>query len=82
MIEIATFVILGLLASLIVRYIGSFLTQTPITDEVNRIEIKYDEGQSARVEITGELTGEQVDQLLKMVQEKLVPPPPEQRTVP
>ena len=82
MIEILTVALMGLLAGLIGRYIGIFLKQTPNSDKVNHIEIDYDNGQSARVEITGELTGEQVDELLKMIQEKLVPPPPEQTTVP
>lgn len=82
MIEVLTVALMGLLAGLIGHYIGNFLKQTPTPDEVNRIEIDYNNGQSARVEITGELTGEQVDQLLKMIQEKLVSPPPEQTTMP
>lgn len=82
MIGILTVALMGLLAGLIGHYIGIFLKQRPTPDEVNRIEIDYDNGPSARVEITGELTGEQVDQLLKMIQEKLVPPPPEQTRVP
>jgi F0F1-type ATP synthase delta subunit len=82
MIEIITVALIGFLFSLIGHYLGTLLSKSQVTDEIKSVLIEYDSGESAKVEITGELSKQQLDELLKMIQEKFASPPEEQTAVP